>query len=258
MIKSKNNLSPWYSEKGKLFNEHYLKYIANTFTPDRTRKEVDFLERILKLTKNSKILDLACGHGRHSIELAKRGYKVTGLDLNNYFLRRAAAEARKAKVQIKLIKSDMRRIPFKSEFNFVICLATAFGYLENDAEDFKVIQGVSSALKKKGKFLLDIDNREYVAKGLPEKIWRESTDGSYILINRKFDLATSRLYAHRILITKKGEREEEFPVIRMYSLPELISIFKHAGVRFKKAYGSFDYKDYGIDSERCITISQKQ
>ena len=84
-MKSKNTKKqPWYSEEYSFFGEHYMKEYAHDLPPERTKSEVDFIEKVLKLKKRAKILDLGCGHGRHSVELALRGYKVTGQDLNEY------------------------------------------------------------------------------------------------------------------------------------------------------------------------------
>src|SRR3972149_5253640 len=133
---------PWYSEEAGLFGEVYLRTFGDLITEEQTQIETNFLETSLKLQPGVKIFDLCCGHGRHSVELAKRGYNVTGQDLNSHFLTVAKESADKAGVNITWIKDDMRNIAFENEFDAVINMFTAFGYLGSDEEDQKVINGV--------------------------------------------------------------------------------------------------------------------
>ena len=81
---------PWYTEEAGFFGPGYLREYADLTTPQRTAAEIDFLEHVLGLERGAAILDLACGHGRHAIELARRGYTVTGQDINDFFLQEAA------------------------------------------------------------------------------------------------------------------------------------------------------------------------
>jgi cyclopropane fatty-acyl-phospholipid synthase-like methyltransferase len=96
----KKQTEPWYTEKGGFFGSEYFEEYAEDLTPERTKTEVDFLEKELKLKKGTKILDLVCGHGRHTIELAKRGYLMTGQDINASFLKNTKQSAKKAGVEV--------------------------------------------------------------------------------------------------------------------------------------------------------------
>ncbi|HJT54986.1 MAG TPA: class I SAM-dependent methyltransferase, partial [Ktedonobacteraceae bacterium] len=135
--------TPWYKS---FFGKDYLR-IYDFLTPERTELEVKCIIHLLKLPPGSTILDLCCGHGRHSIELAKRGYRVTGQDLSEVFLQHAQSDAEKQGVQVRWMQSDMRNIPFENEFDAVINIFTAFGYLENEDEDQLVLQQIQKALK---------------------------------------------------------------------------------------------------------------
>src|SRR3972149_9404880 len=92
---------PWYSEEAGLFGDVYLKTFGELITEERTQLEVNFLEKTLNLQPGAQIFDLCCGHGRHSVELAKRGYRVTGQDLSAYFLKIANDSAKDAGVDVK-------------------------------------------------------------------------------------------------------------------------------------------------------------
>ena len=83
---TKSKTVPWYSEENGFFGENYLKTYSSIITQKRTKIETDFIIKALKLKKGARILDHCCGHGRHSVELAKRGYNITGLDLQGFNL----------------------------------------------------------------------------------------------------------------------------------------------------------------------------
>lgn len=230
---------------------------ADILTPEQTNAEVDFLEKILHLERGIKILDLACGHGRHTVELARRGYAMTGQDINAFFLKEAAKSAKRSGVQVRWVKSDMRRIPFVEEFDVVVNLYTAFGYLESDEEDQRVIHAVSKALRPAGTFVLDVINRERVIRRFREKDWKELADGSFAFYEGTFDFMSGRTYERRLRIWKDGKREEAPTVVRMYTLRELIGLCNAAGLRFKEAHGGYHGEAPGLDSPRCILIAEK-
>ena len=141
----------WYET---FFDEHYLKEYARGLTPERAQREVDFINSTLSLpqiapsaTGSARILDLCCGHGRHTIELAAAGYSMVGQDLSVAFLGLAKGAAAARDLQIQFVHADMREIPFEGEFDAIINMFSAFGYFDDDAENQKVLDGVARALK---------------------------------------------------------------------------------------------------------------
>jgi SAM-dependent methyltransferase len=192
--------------------------------------DVDFLDRELKLEKGMKILDLACGHGRHTIDLAKRGYVMTGLDLNTFFLDKAKKDADKAGVEVEWVRSDMREVPFEDEFDVVVNLFTAFGYLESDEEDQKVLQQVTKALKSGGQFLIDVINRDRIMRVFNPHDGKLNPDGSVHVTEREFDFTTSRNKERRYRLWPDGKTNDVTLSLRMYSLHELIRMCQAAGL----------------------------
>jgi SAM-dependent methyltransferase len=247
----------WYTEEGGFFGPGYLKEYTDLITPERTKTEVDFLENILPLERGVRMLDLACGHGRHTVELARRGWMMTGQDINAFFLKEAARAAECVGVEVRWVHSDMRHIPFEEEFDIVINLFTAFGYLESDEEDQRVVQEVAKALRPMGTFVLDVINRERVIRFYRDNDWRRLEDGSVALTEGKFDVVTGRNYERRLRIWQDGTREEFSIVVRMYTLTELIALCTMAGLKFKEVYGSYKGEPLGLDSPRCILIAEK-
>ena len=115
----------WFED---FFDEDYLRFAADRYPAEATAAEVEFLIEALALGPGTRVLDLACGHGRHSVELARHGCAVTGVDLSEPSLALAAARAAEAGVDLRLERADMRRIAFDAEFDAVINMFTAFGY----------------------------------------------------------------------------------------------------------------------------------
>ncbi len=257
MTKKQSSQVPWYSEEAGFFGPDYFKEYGHILTQERTLAEVDFLEKALAPKKGAKILDCPCGHGRHSIELARRGYEVTGQDLNGFFLGEARRAAKRANVSVRWVKGDMREIPFENEFDCALNLFSAFGYLESDEEDQKALGQVAKALRRGGKFELDILNRDSIVRTYCGKDWQQLSDGSVIVIKRHFDHATSRNIDQRVRIWKNGKREEFSLFVRMYAVVELAAMFRKAGLMLKEIYGSYRADPLTFDSPRCILIAEK-
>jgi ubiquinone/menaquinone biosynthesis C-methylase UbiE len=251
------NFSFWYLPEKKVFDKNFLEFYKKILTPQRTKKEVNFIERALKLRPGMKILDLACGWGRHAIEFAKRGYKVVGQDINSLFLKEGMKEAKKIKAEIHWVKSDMREIPFENEFDVVLNLFTSFGYFTKEESHQKVFFEIARALKPKGYFFLDVVNREKILHPYQPKRIIKARNGSTLIIEKNFDLINSRSNERRILIFKNRKRREFYLSIRIFTLTELISMARKAKLIFKKVYGDYRGNPFNFHSERCILITQK-
>ena len=156
--------------------DDYLYFYEHVVSKERTNKEVDFLIKELKMDRPMRILDLACGFGRHANRLAEKGHKVTGVDITEGFLDIARAEAQSKNLDVTYLRDDMRDISFDGEFERALLLFTAFGYFE-DEENYKVLENVSRALVKGGLFCLDILNRDsYLKNFLPYSVVAKGND----------------------------------------------------------------------------------
>lgn len=257
MAKIKIKKTPWYSEAAGFFGPEYLKEYAGVLTPERTATEVGFLVKALKLKRGASILDCPCGHGRHAIELARRGYHVTGQDLNAFFLRTAKQAARRADVSVRWVVGDLREIPFTEEFDVALNLFTAFGYLESDEEDCHALRAVANALKPGGRFVLDVMNRDHLVRVYREKVWDELPDGSIVVSARSFDHLTGRKLERRVRIGKRGERQEVKLSVRMYTITELATMLRTVGLHVQDVYGSYSGELLTFDSKRYILIAHK-
>jgi len=247
--------SAWYVD---FFRSDYLNVYGHMFTEERAEKESAFVARALSLTPGASVLDLCCGQGRHSVQLAKRGFKVTGLDLNAEYLDLARKAAEEAKVEIDTVTGDMREIPFENKFDAIVNMYSSFGYLESEAEDLKVLESAAKALKGGGQLLLDMLNREWAIDNYIQNDWHTGADGTLYVERRDLDLSTSRMHVHFIVVDSKGGRRESIGhIIRLYTLTEMTRLLERVGMRVTAVFGGFDGEDYAIETRRMIIVAQR-
>lgn len=184
------NKKQWYES---LFENYGQKYDNEIFTQG-TLGECDFIENELTFDKSLKILDVGCGTGRHSIELSKRGYTVTGIDLSDTQLARANEKAKKANLKINFEKQDARNLSFNNEFDIAIMLCEGgFPLMETDEMNFEILNSVTKSLKKNGKFIFTTLNGLFPLHHSVEKFCAStSNEGNATYRNNTFDLMTFR------------------------------------------------------------------
>jgi SAM-dependent methyltransferase len=249
--------SAWYVD---FFRSDYLNVYGHMFTEERAEKESAFVASALELKAAASVLDLCCGQGRHSVQLAKRGCRVTGLDLNPAYLELAKQAANAGKVAIETVAADMRQIPFANEFDAIVNMYSSFGYLETEAEDLKVLESAAKALKADGRLLLDMLNREWAIDNYIQNDWHTGTDGTLYVERRDLDLATSRMHVHFIVVDpppKGGRRESIGHIIRLYTLTEMTRLLERVGMRVTAVFGGFDGEAYAIGTRRMIIVARK-
>lgn len=232
--------------------------VDRMLTAERTEGEVDFIERALGLAPGSRVLDLCCGHGRHSLLLAGRGYDVTGVDFSERALGLARRRTRRAGLAVRWMKRDMRRITFREEFDAVINIFTAFGYFESDAANEGVLHRVAAALKPGGIFLIDTINRESLVRSYADSRSRHSEDGTVMLEESSLDLLGGRNRSEWIAFAPDGSRRQGRVDLRVYTLRELVGMLERAGLSFRQVWGAFDGRDYSLDSRRMIVLAVKE
>ncbi|KYC53613.1 MAG: bifunctional 3-demethylubiquinone-9 3-methyltransferase/ 2-octaprenyl-6-hydroxy phenol methylase [Candidatus Methanofastidiosum methylothiophilum] len=178
----------WYEE---LFNNYAKTYETQKYTTG-TLKEVDFIEKEINYDKSIRILDIGCGTGRHSIELARRGYSVTGIDLSDCMLSMAIEKANDAKVKVEFLKADARDIKFEKKFGLVLMICEGgFPLMETDEMNFMILQSAARALKDNGKLILTTLNGLFpLFHSVKDYINSNSVDG--MSSGNAFDLMTFR------------------------------------------------------------------
>ncbi len=183
-------MKQWYE---KLFDNYALKYDRESFVQG-TIGECDFIEREINYDKTTRILDIGCGTGRHSIELATRGYTVTGIDLSESQLTRAKEKASAQNLLIDFEKHDARKLTFVDEFDLVIMLCEgAFPLMETDEMNFQILRNATKALKSKGKLIFTTLNGLFpLFHSVKEFLASATKEGNAQYSNNSFDLMTFR------------------------------------------------------------------
>ncbi len=253
-MKYKDSNKPVFDFEAVFEPDDYLYFYEDRLTDERTNKEVEFLIKELKLDKTMKILDLACGYGRHTNRLAEKGFNVIGVDINPGFLEIAKRDAKEKGIKVEYIQEDMRKISYKEEFDRILLLFTSFGYFE-DEENFKVLENIARALKPGGLFCFDTLNRDIFLKNFLPYIVVEK--GNDLMIDRNtFDSITGRLYTQRIVI-RNGKRKDKPFFVRLYNPTEIRDLLKRAGLSICNMYSDFDSKSFTNDSRRMVIIAKK-
>lgn len=245
----------WYNQ---IFNEDYLRTIPKS-EPRQTRREARFIIDRLGLEPGARVLDLACGTGRHAIELARKGYDMVGLDLSMVMLKRALADAQNAKQIIKFIHGDMQKLSFKAIFDAIYCVQTSFGYFD-DLRNFRVLQGVYRALKPNGVFLIETINRDFLVDELPLRLWWKGKDCK-LLEEIDLEHTTGILRVKRSFVFDDSSRApwEQNINIRLYTSHELRALLMRAGFSVAELSGDYSLPGafFGATSPRIIYVAEK-
>ncbi len=221
-----------------------------------TMKEADFIEDMV--STRGFILDLCCGTGRHSIALCKRGWSVIGMDLSTNLLSIAKLRMKRAGVKFPLIRADMRFFPFRdSRFKAVINMFTSFGYLPSESEDAVSLLEINRTLRSKGKFLLDIANRDHIVKTFRERDWAEF-EPFYLLERRSLDLRGSRLTSQWTLLQKNTGRIRSIQhTVRLFTIARAEQLLNEAGLTVKEVYGGYEKQEFTLEASRMIVLAEK-
>jgi SAM-dependent methyltransferase len=211
---------------------------------EQTKSQVDFLWDILQLRGTERVLDLACGFGRHSLELASRGCKVVGVDITPAYIAEARTQAQEKGITAEFICADLRDLSFRGEFDVVLNLADgAIGYLEDDVENLKIFDLISSSLKPGGKHVMDISNGGYAARHFPCRHWVFGSQ-SLSLADFEWDQRQSLMFYGGLefrygeIFTRTAEIHSN--PTRLYNLQELTEIFQKRGMVLRQAFGNYD------------------
>jgi SAM-dependent methyltransferase len=231
-------LAPWF------FHEERL---------ERTQAEVDQLLELLGLEAGAAVLDLCCGPGRHSLELARRGFAVTGVDRTAEYLARARRGAAAEGLDVELVHEDMRSFVRPGAFDAAVSLFTSFGYFRDIEEDRTVLRHLRACLKGGGRLVMELMGKEVLAAKFRPRDWDER-DGALLLQERQVADGWSWIDNRWILIDGTGRRE--FTVShRLYSAGELRRELLDAGFADVALYGGLDGSPYDHNAGRLVAVA---
>ncbi len=254
-------MKQWYEE---LFENYGMKYDNENFTQG-TIGECDFLEKEINYNKKARILDIGCGTGRHSIELSKRGYTITGIDLSESLLKRAKEKASKHNLKIVFQKHNARELPFLNEFDLVIMLCEgAFPLMETDEMNFQILRNASNALKPKGKLMFTTLNGLFpLFHSVKEFLASATKDGNATYSTNSFDLMTFREHGIIHVEDDLGNKKELVSNERYYVPSEITWLLKTLNFKnvdiFGAKLGAFTRNDkLTTEDYEMLVIADKQ
>src|SRR5208282_5923805 len=244
-----------------LFNSLYLETDGDVIENDRnTGDEVDLLIRTVGLERNDRILDLCCGQGRHSLELAQRGFPhVTGLDRSRYLIRLARKRAKQRNLQLSFHEGDARRFRLgEGEFHCVCLLGNSFGYFERPEDDLAVLEAVSRALASGGSLVMDLMDGEWMRCHFDPRSWEWIDQNHFVCRERDLAEDGDRLISREVVVhAERGVIADQFYAERLYSKERLEVLLTGAGftnVRFHPlvAPDSCRNQDLGMVAHRLF------
>lgn len=233
------------------FGPGYLA-LYDAFLAERTPVEVDQIEALLQLHPPRRVLDLPCGQGRHAIELARRGYEVTGVDLSPYMLGVARERAEATDVRVRWLAGDMREALPGETFDVVLNLFTSFGYFDDEADDRRVVRAAASMLPPGGRFLLEVINGQWVIGNFQERQW--FTVGQMAVMERRsLDVSSRRMVVERTVNSGNGD-ETSVHTVRLYTGPAVKTTLEAAGFSQVELYGDWDGAPLTPESLRVLAV----
>ena len=253
----------------RIFNSIYLKTDGDVVDDqDITRKEVDLFFRILRLSPEDKILDLCCGQGRHSLELARRGFQsVEGLDRSHYLIQKARTQAKEEGLNVRFREGDARKLPYLPDsFDVVMVLGNSFGYFETIQDDLRVLKEVSRVLKPWGRLLIDVADGEYLQEHFQRRSWEWIDKKRFVCRERSLSLDKQRLISREVVThVEKGILTDQFYAERLYTRESLSELLKTAGLSDIIIHGAISpdsqrNQDLGMMERRIIvtTVVRKE
>jgi SAM-dependent methyltransferase len=245
----------WYETA---FGSKYLEVYSHRDGDEATRA-LALIEQVCDLqVPGTMVLDLACGQGRYSRQLAAKGHSVAALDLSMPLLERGRASQLDSFDRggtVWFVRADMRAVPFKGGFDLAINMFTSFGYFENDADNVQVLEQIEDALKPGGKWVIDYLNRpRVIATLVPE----DHSEKSGLKISQYRRLGDSEKRVVKDVKIEGPEGSQQWTEsVRMYGRREMEYMLEGAGLTLEKVYGDYDLSAHGEDSSRLILTGHK-
>jgi SAM-dependent methyltransferase len=220
-----------------------------------TAGEVDKVTALLLLQPASAVLDMCCGIGRHSLELARRGHKVTGVDKTAAYLAKARQSAEAEGLPVELVQQEMKTFCRLDTFDAALSLFTSFGYYDDPADNQRVLLNICASLKTGGKLIIDLHGKETLARVFKKRSWDQR--GEYIIMEERTVLDDwARIHNHWTLL--KGNERHDFELtLHLYSAAELKAMLFAAGFSEVVAYGSLGGKPYDQEAQRLAVVATK-
>jgi len=222
---------------------------------EQAPEEVANIISLLRMSPGASVLDLCCGTGRHSLQLARLGFSVTGVDRTRTYLDEARKRAEVEGLTVEFIQEDMRNFCKPDTFDVALNIFTSFGYFEDINDDKKVATNVYHSLKEMGVFLIDTLGKEVLARVFRERDWYE-VDDMLVLQERKVCKNWTWI-ENRWIMIRDGTSDEYKLSHRLYSAAELSELLNDSGFTTIEVYGDLTGTPYDHTARRLVIVGYK-
>lgn len=246
---------------GKLFNALYVMTDGDVVeNAENTARDIDMVVRLTGIQPHSQILDLCCGQGRHSLELARRGFgHVTGVDRSRYLVRLARKRAEEKGLQVAFKEGDARtlRLPDDS-LDCALVMGNSFGYFANERDDQKVLKAIGRCLRSSGTLLLDITEGEWVRNNFEPRSWEWIDANHFVCRERSLSADGDRLVSREVIVhDERGVLADQLYAERLYSRERITAALENAGFRNIRLHGTVESlsdrgQDLGMMARRMV------
>lgn len=247
--------SEWFKD---WFSSRFYLEIYRHRNDEDARNLINLIQRNVHVNTDDKALDICCGAGRHSLELARRGFHVTGFDLSEFLISEAKKSYKNSPEQnlkVKFLIKDMRHFNFNKSFDLAVNVFTSFGYFDDDEENFNVIKNASDSIRKKGYFVFDYVNGDNLRKNLV-RLSRNKYGSLYITQRRKID---GDFVIKKIKISSGKRHFEYSEKLKLYGFNTMEKVFEQYGLKVYKSFGDYFGNKYSRNnSQRMILFAQKK
>jgi cyclopropane fatty-acyl-phospholipid synthase-like methyltransferase len=238
------------------FDGYYKEIWRHIFPEKTTLAEVDFMISDGKLIPGNSVLDIMCGYGRHTLELARRGLSVTAVDNLRDYVDEITAKADAEKLPVEPICIDVLEMQIDRQYDAAICMGNSLQFF-NEEETLRLLSNISSHLKQSGKLFINTWSiAEIAIKDFKDKYW--SRIGDLLLLTEcKLLFHPTRIEMNSTIITDAGDKEEKTGIDFIYSISEMETILNKTGFDLKEIYSIPGKRQFTVGEPRAYIVAEK-
>ncbi len=239
----------------RVFSGLMVEALQRTKSDEQSRVEADFIRRLLQTEPPAHLLDVPCGDGRISVELAVQGFQLTGIDITLPLLAAAQDRARARQVKIDCQRRDMRDLPWENTFDGAFCYWESFGYFDDNGNR-AFVNAVARSLKPGARFVVDTHIIETLLPRIHIRDWSHVGD-LLVLEERSYDHLESRVHRSWTFI-REGHMENRVVAFRLYTYRELCRLFEEAGFTDCQGYDLVSQRPFQFGAGRLVLVATKK